>query len=294
MSRPTSPAGALRLMAVHAHPDDESSKGAATLAKYAAEGVEVLVATLTGGERGEVLNPRLRGDPSVEGRLAEVRVAEMAAAAAALGVSHRFVGFVDSGFPQGDPPPPPPPGSFASIPAAEAAVPLAALIRDVRPHVITTYDPSGGYPHPDHIHTHAVTVEAIEQAADGDRTPPGQRAWAVPKVYYDHGFSRERSRALHEALVSRGVESPLGEWLERDATRKRRVADPTTRIDVGDYFGARDAALRAHATQIDPDGFFFAIPRDVEREVWPWEEFELAHSTVRVDTPEDDLFAGLR
>ncbi|MDR1151008.1 MAG: mycothiol conjugate amidase Mca [Bifidobacteriaceae bacterium] len=294
MVRPTPPSDALRLLAVHAHPDDESSKGAATLAKYAAEGVEVLVATLTGGERGDVLNPRLRGDPAIEGRLAEVRVAEMAAAAAALGVAHRFVGFIDSGFPEGDPPAPVPPGSFASIPAAEAAVPLAALIRELRPHVITTYDPSGGYPHPDHIHTHAVTVEAIEQAADDERTPAGGRPWAVPKVYYDHAFSRERSRVLHEALISRGLDSPLSAWLERDATRKRRAADPTTRINVADYFEARDAALRAHATQIDPDGFFFAIPRDIEREVWPWEEFELAHSTVHVDIPEDDLFAGLR
>jgi mycothiol S-conjugate amidase len=264
------------------------------MAKYVAEGVDVLVATLTGGERGDILNPHLQDDPDLPARMPEVRRAEMAAAAEALGVRYQFMGFVDSGFPQGDPPPPLPEDAFAAIPAAVAAEPLAALIRTFRPHVVTTYDPSGGYPHPDHVHTHAVTVEAIEQAADAERTPPGQRAYAVPKVYYDHGFSRERSMRLHEALVERGLDSPFEQWLERDATRKRRLADPTTRIDVADYFDQRDAALRAHASQIDPDGFFFAVPREVERIVWPWEEFELAHSTVPVETPETDLFAGLR
>jgi mycothiol S-conjugate amidase len=289
------PAGAaLRLMAVHAHPDDESSKGAATTAKYAAEGVDVLVVTLTGGERGDVLNPRLAGDPDIEARLPELRLAEMDAAARALGVRHQFLGFVDSGFPEGETPPPVPEGSFASLDPVVAAEPLAALIRHFRPHVVTTYDPSGGYPHPDHIQAHLVTYEAIEAAADGDRTPEGQQAWAVPKVYYDRAFSPVRMRLLHEAMVERGLESPFGDWLEREHARPRRAAPPTARIEVADYFEARDAALRAHATQIDPDGFFFAVPRDIEREVWPWEEYELAHSTVEVEIPEDDLFAGLR
>jgi mycothiol S-conjugate amidase len=294
VNRPADRSDGLRLMAVHAHPDDESSKGAATLAKYAAEGVDVLVVTLTGGERGDVLNPRLAGDPDLESRLPELRQEEMAAAAAALGVAHQFMGFVDSGFPQGDPPPPVPPGSFASIPPAEAAVPLAEAIRAFRPHVLTTYDPSGGYPHPDHVHTHVVTYEAIEAAADPDRTPEGQRPWAVPKVYYDRAFSPERARAIHDGLTARGLDSPFSGWVDREPDRWRRAAPPTTRVEAAAYFDARDAALRAHATQIDPDGFFFAIPRDVEREVWPWEEFDLAHSTVDVTLPEDDLFAGLR
>jgi mycothiol S-conjugate amidase len=94
-------------------------------------------------------------------------------------------------------------------------------------------------------------------------------------------------------MVARGLDSPFGNWLEREG-RRRSSRPVTTRIDVGDFFAARDAALRAHATQIDPDGFFFAVPRQLEREVWPWEEFELAHSTVDVELPEDDLFAGLR
>jgi mycothiol S-conjugate amidase len=256
--------------------------------------VDVLVATLTGGERGDVLNPRLANDPGVAARLPELRLEEMKAAARALGVRHQFLGFVDSGFLQGDPLPPPPPGSFASVKPAVAAQPLAALIREFRPHVLTTYDPSGGYPHPDHIHTHVVTYEALEQAADAERTPAGQVAWVVPKVYYDRGFSPERSRLLHEAMQARGVPSPFGEWLERERARPRRSNPPTARIDAGGFFAARDAALRAHATQIDPDGFFFAVPRDLEREVWPWEEYELAHSTVEVNLPEDDLFTGLR
>jgi mycothiol S-conjugate amidase len=284
----------LRLMAVHAHPDDESSKGAATLAKYADAGAQVLVATMTGGERGDVLNPALKDDAALVANLPAVRREEMAKAAEALGVQHRWIGFVDSGLPEGDPLPPLPEGSFATIPAEQAARPLADLIREFRPHVLVTYDPGGGYPHPDHIHTHDVSVEAVHQAADSDLAPAGQSAWAVPKVYYDRALSPERSRALHEALEARGLESPFRDWLERASRRPGRAEPVTTRVDAADYFDRRDAALRAHATQVDPEGFFFATPRDIEREVWPWEEFELCHSTVPVDLPEDDLFNGLR
>jgi mycothiol S-conjugate amidase len=95
-------------------------------------------------------------------------------------------------------------------------------------------------------------------------------------------------------MVKAGLDSPFTAWLERASRRGQRAAPVTTRVDVGDYYPQRDASLRAHATQIDPDGFFFAVPRDLERAVWPWDEYELAHSTVPVDFPETDLFAGLR
>ncbi|HEY2506084.1 MAG TPA: mycothiol conjugate amidase Mca, partial [Streptosporangiaceae bacterium] len=157
-------------MAVHAHPDDESSKGAATLAKYVRSGVEVLVCTLTGGERGDILNKAMER-PDVRANLPEIRQAEMAAAREILGVQHKFLGFVDSGLPEGDPLPPLPEGCFALKPLEEAARPLVQAVREFRPHVMLTYDENGGYPHPDHIKCHEVSVEAFEAAADPDRYP---------------------------------------------------------------------------------------------------------------------------
>jgi len=284
----------LRLMAVHAHPDDESSKGAASMARYAAEGVDVLVATCTGGERGDVLNPHY---PPVTGGPAEmnaIRRAEMAAAAQALGVRQQWLGFVDSGLPEGDPLPPLPEGCFALVPLEEAAEPLVRLVREFRPHVITTYDATGGYPHPDHIMTHRVSVEAFAAAGDPERYRDSGEPWTPLKLYYNHGFSMARIRAGHEALLARGLESPFGEWVESRAAREIPEREVTTRVVCADWFDARDAALRAHATQIDPTGLFFAIPRDVEREDWPFEEFELAESRVPTSVPEDDLFAGVR
>jgi mycothiol S-conjugate amidase len=284
----------LRLMAVHAHPDDESSKGAATTARYAAEGVDVLVVTCTGGERGDVLNPH---HPPVEGGIEEMRAVrrtEMAAAAASLGVRQHWLGFVDSGLPEGDPLPPLPEGCFALQPLEEAARPLVELVREFRPHVITTYDPSGGYPHPDHIMCHRVAFEAFHAAGDPERYRGAGEPWEPLKLYYNHGFSMARIRAAHEALVERGLESPFGEWVESRAAREIPEREVTTLVDVHEYFDARDGALRAHATQIDPEGFFFAMPRDLELEVWPTEEFELAESRVPTTLPEDDLFAGVR
>jgi mycothiol S-conjugate amidase len=284
----------LRLMAVHAHPDDESSKGAATMAKYAAEGVDVLVVSCTGGERGDVLNTQ---HPPVEGGLdgmREYRKHEMAAAAAALGVQHRWLGFVDSGLPEGDPLPPLPEGCFALVPLEEASAPLVQLVREFRPHVMTTYDPSGGYPHPDHIMCHKVSVEAFEAAGDPDRYVGLGEPWTPSKLYYNHGFSLVRMRAVHDALVAAGRESPFGDWIDSRQAREVPEREVTTRIEASAYFGQRDAALRAHATQIDPDGFFFAVPRELEIAQWPTEEYELASSRVPVTLPEDDLFAGLR
>ncbi|MBT0770491.1 mycothiol conjugate amidase Mca [Kineosporia sp. J2-2] len=285
----------LRLMAVHAHPDDESSKGAATLARYVDEGVDVLVVSCTGGERGDVLNPKLQHDPEVERDLPELRRKEMAAAAAALGVRHHWLGFVDSGLPEGDPLPPLPEGCFAAQPLEVASAPLVRLVREFRPHVMTTYNELGGYPHPDHIMTHKVSVEAFEAAGDPTRYTDSGDPWAPLKLYYDVGFSRARMMAFHEALLAAGKESPMTEWLERrnnaDAPPERTI---TTRVNIVGWMDRRDAALRAHATQIDPDGWFFAIPNEIQADVWPTDDFELARSLVDTEVPEDDLFSGIR
>lgn len=282
----------LRLMAVHAHPDDESSKGAGTTARYVAEGVEVLVVTCTGGERGDILNPALKNDPDLVRDIAEYRRREMARAVAELGVRHEWLGFVDSGLPEGDPPPPLPEGCFALEPLDVAAVPLVRLVRRFRPHVMTTYDENGGYPHPDHIMCHKISVEAFDSAGDPDRYPGTGEPWQPLKLYYDRGFTRKKFVAFHEAILAAGGESPFAEWLNRWEERSDQTV--TTRVDVAGYLEVRDRALRAHATQIDPTGWFFMIPHDVQRRAWPWEDFELARSLVPVRMPEDDLFAGLR
>jgi mycothiol S-conjugate amidase len=282
----------LRLMAVHAHPDDESSKGAATMARYVAEGVDVLVVTCTGGERGSVLNPRLKDDPEVAANIQAIRMAEMEAAREILGVRQAWLGFVDSGLPEGDPPPPLPPDCFAAQPLDVAAAPLVRLIRDFKPQVLTTYDENGGYPHPDHIMCHRVTVAAFEAAADPERYPDAGEPWQPLKLYYDQTFSKKRTVALHEAMLARGLESPYGDWLKRWEDRQERRM--TTRVPCGEYLPFRDRALLAHATQVDPDGFWFHVPMDLQQQVWPTEDFELARSVVDTEFPEDDLFAGVR
>jgi len=283
----------LRLMAVHAHPDDESSKGAATMARYLAEGVDVLVVTCTGGERGSVLNPKL-DRPEVWENIAEIRRAEMDRAREILGVRQEWLGFVDSGYPEGDPLPPLPDGCFALEPLESAAAPLVRLMREFRPHVVLTYDEEGGYPHPDHVMCHNVSVAAFEAAGDPGRYPESGPVWQPLKLYYHMGFSRMRVAALHEAMLAAGMESPYGEWLERwDATRDKS-SRVTTRIECSDYFDVRDDALRAHATQVDPDGSWFAVPREIQLKTWPTEDYELARSLVDSEVPEGDLFAGVR
>jgi mycothiol S-conjugate amidase len=287
-------------MAVHAHPDDESSKGAATMARYVREGAGVLVATMTGGERGDILNPAM-DRPEVKASLPAVRREEMARAREILGVEQRFMGFVDSGLPEGDPKPPLPEGSFAVTPLEVAAKPLVQAVREFRPHVILTYDENGGYPHPDHVMTHKVAVEAFEAAADPDRYPGTGEPWQALKMYYFVTFHQEKYVALHEEMLRRDMDSPYVKIFEEREERLRKRAEMglrdyeiTTKVDVADYFEIRDQALLAHATQIDPNSSWFACPIDVQRAAWPTEDYHLARSLVDTELPEDDLFAGVR
>jgi mycothiol S-conjugate amidase len=284
----------LRLMAVHAHPDDESSKGAATMARYVREGVSVLVATCTGGERGDVLNPKL-DRPEIKENITEIRKAEMDKAREILGVDQAWLGFVDSGYVEDYDPADKsglPEGCFALTPVEKAAQPLVKLIREFKPHVILTYDEEGGYPHPDHIQTHLVSVAAFEAAGDPDQYPEAGEPWQPLKLYYFISFTKDRIVALHEELLAMGEESPYGEWLE-NWTRPDKSERITTRVPCGDFFEVRDDALRAHATQIDPDGWWFRVPLSVQRKKWPTEDYELVRSLVDSDIPEDDLFAGV-
>ena len=285
----------LRLMAVHAHPDDESSKGGATMARYVREGAEVLVCTLTGGERGDILNKAM-DRPEVRANLPRIRLDEMARARDILGVQQKFLGFTDSGLPEGDPLPPLPEGCFALVPMQEAAERLVREIRAFRPHVLLTYDERGGYPHPDHIQCHNVSVAAFEAAADPDQYPGTGEPWQPLKLYYFASFHRARYQALHEEMLRRGLESPYEEWFKswEDRAGDRQELEITTRVPCADYLGLRDQALLAHATQIDPQSAWFACPLEVQQKAWPTEDYHLARSLVDTELPEDDLFAGVR
>src|SRR4051794_24691453 len=250
------------------------------MARYLAEGARVLVATCTGGERGDILNPALKGDPDVLRDMAEYRRREMARAVAELGIEHRWLGFVDSGLPEGDPPPPLPDGCFALEPLETAAAPLVRLIREFRPHVVTTYDEFGGYPHPDHIMCHKVSVEAFDAAADPDRSPELGEPWQPLKLYYNTTFHKNRVFALHQAVVARGLDSPYAEWVDKWVDKPDDINRVTTKVPCADFFEVRDKALLAHATQVDPNGRWFAIPMEVQRDTWPTEDFQLARSHV--------------
>jgi mycothiol S-conjugate amidase len=283
----------LRLMAVHAHPDDESSKGAASMARYVDEGARVMVVTLTGGERGDILNPAM-DLPEVHGRMAEIRRDEMARAAEILGIEHHWLGFVDSGLPEGDPLPPLPEGCFALVPLAGPTERLVQVIREFKPHVMTTYDENGGYPHPDHIRCHQVSVAAYEAAADYRLFPDAGAPWSVSKLYYNHGFLRKRMQLIQDEFAKHGQTGPFEKWLKDWDPELDVLADRiTTRVECAKYFTKRDDALLAHATQIDPKGAFFRTPIEWQQRLWPTEEYELARSRIPVQLPEEDLFAGI-
>ena len=287
-------AAPLRLMAVHAHPDDESSKGAASLAKYARDGVGVMVVSCTGGERGDILNPKF-ADLDVD--IPTLRIAEMARAAEILGVAHTWLGFEDSGYHEGAPETwDLPDGSFGALDPSVEIEALVRVVRAFRPHVMTTYDENGGYPHPDHIRCHVVSMAAFEAAGDPDAYPGTGDPWQPLKLYYNVGFSRQRMLAINEAVREKTGEGPFDEWIKRfnDNPRPDPGVRTTTKIEVADFFQQRDDALKAHETQIDPNAHWFAVPHEIEASVWTTDDYELARSLVDTQMPEDDLFAGVR
>lgn len=283
----------LRLLAIHAHPDDESSKGAATMARYVSEGHKVMVVTCTGGERGDILNPAM-DRPGVLENIPAIRRDEMAQAMEILGTEHRWLDYEDSGLPQGDPLPPLPEGCFALADSDEVTRELVGILRDFRPHVIITYDENGGYPHPDHLKVHEVSMLAWDRSGDEDYAPELGEPWTPLKLYYSHGFIRQRMQMFHDRLILMGQPSPYAPMIERWEENKADImARVTTQVTCDAFFSKRDDALRAHATQIDPAGAFFGTPVEVQRRLWPTEEFELAKTRVKTSIPENDLFAGI-
>ena len=285
----------LSLLQVHAHPDDEASKGAGTTAKYAAEGVHNVLVCCTGGEAGDILNPAVE-HPGSPQAMYELRMAELAESVRVLGYeSLHMLGYRDSGMP--DTEENKRPDNFANAPLDEAVGRLVKIIREERPQVIITYrDDRDFYPHPDHIRVHEISVPAFDLAGDPEAYPDAGEPWQPLKLYYV-SWSIARVKALHQAYLDRGEESAYTTWFERgfDTNRKDEF---TTLIDVGDYLAKRRAALLAHRTQVDPVGHWMRLPDDVIREVFPWEEYTLARSLVDNHVPEgefeDDVFAGVR
>ncbi len=280
----------LCLLSVHAHPDDEASKGAGTVAKYHAEDVHTVLVTATGGEEGDILNPAM-DTPEVKADIAAVRARELATAVEIIGYDELvLLGYRDSGMPDSEANSHP--DSFAAAPLTEAVGKLVAEIRRTRPQVVVTYgDDHSGYPHPDHIRVHAISVAAFDAAGDPDSFPETGEPYEPLKLYYTV-WSKRRVLATHAKFLELGLESPFDErWLDRPGEDERI----TTSIDISGFGDIRRLALLAHATQVDPTSkFWFGLPPEVLQMIHPFDDYVLARSRVKTQLPESDLFAGVR
>jgi N-acetyl-1-D-myo-inositol-2-amino-2-deoxy-alpha-D-glucopyranoside deacetylase len=290
------------MLLVHAHPDDETINNGATMARYVAEGVHVTLLTCTLGEEGEVLVPELEllaADHADQ--LGGFRIGELAAAMAALGVTDwRFLGgpgrYRDSGMmgtPANDEP-----RAFWNADLDEAVAHAVAVVREVRPQVVVTYDENGGYGHPDHIQAHRVAMGAVERAADPAYRPDLGPAWDVAKVYWCC-MPRSVLREGIEAMAALGEDSPFQALGDLDEVPFAVPDDVVTAaVDGRSHAGRKDAAMRAHATQITVDGPFFALSNNLGQEVMGTEYYRLVRGErgpagTAPHGWEDDLFAGL-
>ncbi len=280
----------LCLLSVHAHPDDEASKGAGTVARYHEEGVRTVLVTCTGGEAGDILNPAM-DIAEVREDLPAVRLRELDAATRIIGYDEVvLMGYRDSGMP--DTPPNAHPDAFANAELDEAIAKLVEVIRRERPQVIITYgDDQKGYPHPDHLRVHDISLPAFDRAGDPGAYPGTGEPWQPSKLYYSV-WSRKRMEATHQRFLELGLESPFSdEWFARPWPEDRI----TTAIDTTGFGHVRGEALLAHATQIDPQSpFWFGLPSEEMAKLNNQEEYILARSRVESPVPETDLFAGLR
>ena len=281
----------LCLLSVHAHPDDEASKGAPTVAKYHAAGIRTVLVCCTGGEEGDILNPAM-DTPEVRADIARIRMAELKASTDIIGYDVTvLLGYRDSGMPDSEANKNP--AAFAQVPLEEEVERLVGVIRRERPQVVITYgDDHTGYPHPDHIRVHEISILAFDDAGDPDRFPEAGAPYAPAKLYYSV-WPASRFKLIHAKYLELGMESPFDEkWL----ARLEHDEVYTTTIDIDGFQQVRGEALKAHATQVDPNSpFWFGLPPDAMREINATENFLLARSRVGgTDVTEDDLFAGVR
>jgi N-acetyl-1-D-myo-inositol-2-amino-2-deoxy-alpha-D-glucopyranoside deacetylase len=261
-----------RVLFVHAHPDDESIGTGATMARYAAEGARVCLVTCTLGEHGDVVVDELRHlAADREDRLGEHRRGELAAACAALGVTdQRFLGgagrWRDSGMmgaPSNDDP-----RCFWRADLDEAAAALVAIMRDVRPQVVVTYDAEGLYGHPDHIQAHRVTRAAFERA--GDASFGRGEPWTPSRFY---------ATAIPLSVLKAALEGDMGPFIRLHSVEDFGFGVPdeqvSARVDGSAYLAAKLAALRAHRTQLTVSGTVFALSNDVGQPVLGVEHYTL-------------------
>ena len=282
------------LLLVHAHPDDEVIATGATMAKYAAEGVRVTLVTCTLGEEGEILVGDLAHLASdQQDALGPHRIEELAQACAALGVTdQRFLGgagrWRDSGM-MGTPPNDRP-DAFWQADVDEATRELVRIMREVRPQVVITYDENGAYGHPDHIQAHRVTVAAFDRAGDPAYAPAMGEPWQPTRLYYT-AIPKSLLQAGIDQLKKSGDTNFFGVDSAEDLPFGNPDEEVTTEIDARDYLGAKVAAMRAHATQIEVDGPFFALSDNVGQPMMAVEHFVLARGdrTTEKDR-ETDLF----
>ena len=280
------------LLAVHAHPDDESIAMGGTLARYAAAGARTVLVCCTRGEEGEIHDPAL--DPAEAApHLGAIRERELRAAAAILGVDDadvRVLPYRDSGM--AGTPANRRPDSFVNADPDEAAERVAAIIRETRPGVVVTYDPGGGYGHPDHRKAHRITLDAIARAGRGGDGGP---AWSVPKLYYTV-VSLEALLAVNTEMRARGLATPFREDEHAFDIRQLAVSDDaiTARIDVARYLDLAHRARRAHRTQLTDGDPLLALPPDLAARVFAVESYIRAFTLVPAPDREDDLFAALR
>jgi LmbE family N-acetylglucosaminyl deacetylase len=274
--------GQLTLLAVHAHPDDESSSTGGVLARYAAEGVRTVLVTCTNGELGDGPGGVKPGAPGHDpATVAKTRLAELEAAGAILGLTHlELLGYHDSGMPDWEYKDWP--GVFCNVAVDDAAARLAALFDHYQPDVVVTYDDDGAYNHPDHVHANRVTMAAVEKTG-------------IPKKVYFTALRRSDWEGLRQALEDLGVELPQltepdPEWIKRMDALEARV---TTTVDITPFVSRKRAALGSHASQIE-ESFFSKLPDEAFGKMFARESFIRAFDVTGATVPEDDLFAGLR
>ncbi|PZT68651.1 N-acetyl-1-D-myo-inositol-2-amino-2-deoxy-alpha-D-glucopyranoside deacetylase [Streptomyces sp. SW4] len=269
-----------RLLLVHAHPDDESINNGATMARYAAEGARVTLVTCTLGERGEVVPPELRHLTGPA--LGRHRMGELTAAMRALGVEDvRLLGgpgrYADSGMmglPDNDDP-----GCFWQADVDRAAALLLDVIREVRPQVLVTYDPNGGYGHPDHIQAHRVAMRAAELAAEAG-CPIARVYWnRVPRSAAEEAFARLRADLPGLPFAeAAGIDDVPG-VVDDERITARITADGTPAA------AAKAAAMRAHATQITVAEPYFALSNERAQPLFTTEYYELVGAVPTGSAP---------
>jgi mycothiol S-conjugate amidase len=288
----------LCLLTVHAHPDDEASKGAGTVARCHAEGVRTVLVTCTGGEEGDILNPAM-DRPEVRDNIGEIRREELRRAAEVIGYDEVvMLGYRDSGMPDSEANANP--DSFARAPLDEAVERLVAVIRRVRPQVIVTYsDDQRGYPHPDHLRVNEISEVAFDAAGDPDRFPNAGPPWQPARMLYV-GWSVKRMRAMHEKFLELGLESPYTDerWKRMLEAEAKELDGPPGRprivVNTTGYTRAVREGLLAHATQVDPNSrHWFGLPPEVADTVYPYEEYEVARDLTATGPSPTDIFWGV-